>query len=158
LNATASSGLSVSFTSSDPSVASVSGKTASLHKAGTVTITASQTGNDSYFEAPSIRQTLLVNEDNNPNKENQTISFELSITELNFLLGEITLEATATSGLPVTFTANHPYVRITGNTLKLIYEGEHYNDIATITASQAGNDAYNAAPNVSKGLRVLHEE
>jgi hypothetical protein len=158
LNATASSGLSVSFTSSDPSIASVSGKTASLNKAGTVTITASQAGNDSYFQAPSIRQTLLVNEDNNTQKESQTITFNLSVDTWTFVAGELALEATSSSGLPVTFSSTNPHVTISGSTLKLIYNGTHFDEDAYIVASQEGNDEYNAAPNVSKKLRILHEE
>jgi hypothetical protein len=40
--ATASSGLPVTYTSSDPSIASVSGSTITIHKAGVVVITVSQ--------------------------------------------------------------------------------------------------------------------
>mgnify|MGYP003341526180 FL=1 len=44
--ATASSGLAVSYATSDSTVASLSGTTLTLHKGGTVTITASQGGNE----------------------------------------------------------------------------------------------------------------
>ncbi|MDR0700384.1 MAG: hypothetical protein LBG28_14390 [Tannerella sp.] len=158
LTATASSGLPVVFASSDLSVASISGETVTLHKKGMITITATQSGNDRYFEAPAIKRNLIINEDNDPNKKNQTITFELSVTSLNYNVGVLTLEATASSGLPVTFYTDHRFVRITGNTLELVYEGIHYDDYATITASQAGNSEYNAAPNVSKILHVVHDE
>jgi hypothetical protein len=158
LQATASSGLAVAFTSSDLSTAIISGKTVTLLKKGTVTITAAQSGNDNYYEAPSVSRVLTINEDNNAEKKNQTITFEIGFTEWNYAMGELTLEATSSSGLPVTFTSNHQYVRINGNILKLVYEGTHYDDNAIITASQAGNDEYNAAPNVSRTLRVSHSE
>ncbi len=58
--ATASSGLAVSYSSSDESIAKiVSGKIRVL-SVGTVTITASQAGNDSYFPATAAEQTLTV--------------------------------------------------------------------------------------------------
>ncbi|MDR0725380.1 MAG: Ig-like domain-containing protein [Prevotellaceae bacterium] len=159
LSATASSGLPVTFASSDPTVASINGETVTLHRKGTVTVTATQPGNDSYFEAPAINRDLVINEDNNPDKQDQTITFELNVVSLNYLDARtLTLEATASSGLPVTFSSNHRFVRINGNVLELLYEGEHYDDNATITASQAGNDEYNAAPNVSRTLRVIHED
>jgi hypothetical protein len=158
LTATASSGLPVSFASSDPNVASVSGETVTLHKKGTVVITATQPGNDSYFEAPAIKRDLDINEDNVASKKDQTIEFKLNVTELNYAVGVLTLEAVASSGLPVTFYSSHRFVRIEGNTLTLLYEGTHYDDNATIVASQAGNDEYNAAPNVSRTLRVVHDE
>jgi hypothetical protein len=158
LTATASSGLQVIYTSSDPAVASIDGETVTLHKAGTVTVTAIQPGNDRYFEAPAIKQKLTVNDDTNINKKDQTVTFELSVTSLNYAQKTLTLEATATSGLPVTFDSNHEFVRITGNTLELLYKGVHYNDNATITASQPGNEEYNAASIVSQTLRVVHDE
>ncbi|MEI6184121.1 MAG: InlB B-repeat-containing protein, partial [Bacteroidota bacterium] len=61
LGATASSGLTVSYVSSDPTIASVSGNTVTILKAGSVTITASQAGNSSYSAATSVGQTLTIN-------------------------------------------------------------------------------------------------
>lgn len=61
INATASSGLSVSYLSSDASVAAISGNTVSIVGAGTATITASQTGNSTYSAAANVQQTLTVN-------------------------------------------------------------------------------------------------
>jgi gliding motility-associated-like protein len=60
LTATASSGLSVQYTSSDPSVASVNGSTVSILKAGTVIISALQVGNSNYNAAATIPQTLTI--------------------------------------------------------------------------------------------------
>ena len=61
LTATASSGLAVSYLSSDPLVASISGNTVTLLKAGSTTITASQAGNASFSAATPVAQLLTVN-------------------------------------------------------------------------------------------------
>lgn len=59
LTATASSGLSVTFTSADPSIASIVGNMVTIHKAGSVLITASQAGNENW-EAANITQALTI--------------------------------------------------------------------------------------------------
>ncbi len=61
LNGTASSGLEVSYKSSDTSVATVSGSTLTIVGVGSTTITASQLGNLNYNAAIAIPQTLIVN-------------------------------------------------------------------------------------------------
>jgi sugar lactone lactonase YvrE len=60
LNAFAMTGLEVSYESGDESVATISGKTVSLHGPGTVKITASQGGNDFYLPADPVEQELTV--------------------------------------------------------------------------------------------------
>ncbi|NBU72816.1 MAG: hypothetical protein EBS53_15465, partial [Bacteroidetes bacterium] len=60
LNATASSGLAVSYTSSNTNVATVSGSTVTLRSAGTTTITASQSGDSNWNAAESKQQPLTV--------------------------------------------------------------------------------------------------
>ncbi|GAA4279150.1 hypothetical protein GCM10022259_38750 [Aquimarina mytili] len=60
LNATASSGLVVTYISSDPSVATVSGNTVSIIGLGTTTITASQAGDTNWNAATDVMQTLTV--------------------------------------------------------------------------------------------------
>ena len=60
LSATASSGLPVSYSSSNPGVATVSGNTVTITGAGSTTITASQGGNATYLPASSVTQTLSV--------------------------------------------------------------------------------------------------
>ena len=61
LAATASSGLEVSYASSDTSVATVSGNIVTIVGAGSTVITASQAGGDNYNAAPAVTQTLTVN-------------------------------------------------------------------------------------------------
>ncbi len=60
LTATASSGLPVSFTSSNPAIATVNGSTLTLVGKGTVTITAKQTGGTNFVAAPAVARTLTV--------------------------------------------------------------------------------------------------
>ncbi|MDM8524651.1 right-handed parallel beta-helix repeat-containing protein [Desulfococcaceae bacterium HSG8] len=54
MTATASSGLTVSFASQDPSVARVSGTTLTITDPGTTSICASQPGNVNYNQAPEV--------------------------------------------------------------------------------------------------------
>jgi hypothetical protein len=61
MTATATSGLTVSFASSNTSVATVSGNTVTIVGAGTTTITASQSGNGYYNAAENVTQELIVN-------------------------------------------------------------------------------------------------
>lgn len=65
LSATSSSGLVVKYQSSNPDVAKITTvgdqSIVSLIKAGTATITATQSGNDNYFSATPVKRTLLVN-------------------------------------------------------------------------------------------------
>jgi hypothetical protein len=61
LTASASSGLAVSYVSSDPTVARVSGNTVTLLKAGGTTLTASQAGDANHNAAPPVPQALTIN-------------------------------------------------------------------------------------------------
>jgi len=60
LTATASSGLPVSYVSSNTAVATVSGNQVTIVGVGTTVITASQPGNQNYLPAPDVQQTLTV--------------------------------------------------------------------------------------------------
>jgi hypothetical protein len=60
LNATASSALPVTYTSSDSGIAGVNGVNLSLFKAGSVTITASQSGDANWFAASPVSMVLGV--------------------------------------------------------------------------------------------------
>lgn len=60
LIATASSGLVVSYSSSNTAVATIVGSTVTIQGAGTTTITASQAGDGNYNAATSVDQTLTV--------------------------------------------------------------------------------------------------
>ncbi len=62
LTPSASSGLLVSVASSAPSVANLFGNTLSFLSVGSVTITASQTGNENYLAATPVLATITVDE------------------------------------------------------------------------------------------------
>jgi len=58
--AVASSGLAVSYSSSNPAVATIVNNQIHITGSGVTTITASQTGDDTYSPAPVVNQTLTV--------------------------------------------------------------------------------------------------
>ncbi len=143
LTATANSGLSVSYSSSNTSVATVSGSTVTIVGAGSTTIMASQAGNSNYNSAVNVPQSLVVN------KGSQTISFS-SLASISYGSAPITLNATSSSGLPVFYTSSNTSVAtISGNTLTIVGAGS-----TTIIASQAGNVNYSAATSVNQNLAV----
>lgn len=145
LDATASSGLTISYTSSDVAVASISGSTVTVVGEGSSTITASQGGNANYNPASDVVQVLVVNSA----KQSQTITFE-PIPEKTFGDGLFSLSATATSGLAVTYNSSDASVAtIAGSEVTIVGAGT-----ATITASQSGDDDFHAASDVEQVLTV----
>src|SRR5205814_3534251 len=96
VSATASSGLSVSFTAT--SDCTVSGNAVHLTGAGACTITASQAGNANFNAAPDVPQSFNIA------KANQTITFN-ALANKTFGDADFNVSATASSGLSVSFTA-----------------------------------------------------
>jgi hypothetical protein len=79
----------------------------------------------------------------------QSISFTLS-SPVTYGVSPITLSATATSGLPVTFSSSNTAIAtVSGNTLTIVGAGS-----VIITADQAGDATYAAAPSVTQTLVV----
>jgi hypothetical protein len=147
LTAMASSSLPVSYTSSDPSIASVSGSTVTIHNIGSTTITATQGGNN-VFPAAAAERTLNIT------KDSQTIDFSATIAEKTFGDPDFELSATATSSLPVTFASSDTNVfTISGTTVTIVGAGT-----ADITASQPGNDFFFSAPEVIKTVTIAKED
>lgn len=141
--ATASSGLTVSYASSNPAVATIVGGNIHIVGAGTSTITASQAGDATYNAATSVPQTLTVN------KIDQTITFNaLPAKEVG--AADFSPGATASSGFTVSYASSNTAVAtiVSGN-IHIVGAGT-----STITASQAGNINYNAATNVAQSLTV----
>ncbi|HEV2217375.1 MAG TPA: hypothetical protein VGV88_07355 [Candidatus Dormibacteraeota bacterium] len=102
-------------------------------------------GNGSQTEGdpPSFFGTFTVTA-----KQDQTISFAPLPVKV---LGDppFAITATASSGLPVSFTAAGP-CSVTGNTVSLSATG-----VCTITATQDGNDSFNPAPSLSRSFNVV---
>ncbi|MBX2915597.1 MAG: T9SS type A sorting domain-containing protein [Cyclobacteriaceae bacterium] len=144
LNATASSGLAVTYSSSNPAVAEVIGNTVIVLGNGSTIITAAQTGNANYLAATPVAQTLVVSD-----KQNQTISFA-PLTSKTVGDAPFVLNATASSGLAVTYTSSNTSIAtVSGNTVTLLSAGS-----VTIHANQPGNATFNAAPQVSQTFCV----
>jgi hypothetical protein len=61
VSASIDSGLPISYTSSVPTVATISGSTITLTGRGSTVITATQTGNDIFAAAPPVSETLISN-------------------------------------------------------------------------------------------------
>lgn len=142
--ATASSSLTVTYTSNTPEVCTVS-PTGSivLLTAGTCSITASQDGNDAYTAATPVTVNFEVA------KAPQTISFSPTTT---VTAGDtVALEGISTSGLTVSYTAGPADVCA-------IVAGELVtgpdSGICSVEATQAGNDSYLAATPVSVAITV----
>ena len=146
ISATATSGLPVSFQIvSGP--ATISGNTITLTGAtGVVTVRATQAGNALWNPALPVDQLFLVNV---PGLQDQTISFGTLPNKLT-TDPPFTLTATASSGLPVSFSVQSGPAAISGNTVTLTGQAGS----VTIRASQAGNASYNPAPNVDRTFQV----
>ncbi|MBT1709563.1 T9SS type A sorting domain-containing protein [Fulvivirgaceae bacterium PWU5] len=141
--ATASSGLAITYESSNTDVAEITGNLVVIRGIGTTTITAYQEGNGSYDPATPVGQSLTVN------KAPQTITFGNLATKKPDD-ADFTLAATASSSLPVTFTSSNLAVAtVEDNVVSLHGEGE-----TDITASQDGDEYFLAAPPVTRTLRV----
>src|SRR3989475_79122 len=139
VTATASSGLAVSFAATGN--CTVSGNTVTLAAAGSCTITASQAGSSNFNPAPDVPRTFSIA------KADQTITFG-ALAARTYGDANFTVSATASSGLAVSFGATGPCT-IATTTVTITGAGS-----CTITASQAGDTNYNAAPDVPRTFSI----
>jgi hypothetical protein len=146
VSAAASSGLTVSFTASGQCTASgPNGSTISALGTGSCTVTAHQAGNTEFAPAPDVARTFQIS------LNSQTITFDplpdRAISGLPF-----SVSATASSGLPVTFTASGQCAASgsTGSTISALGTGS-----CTVTAHQAGNAQFAPAPDVARTFQIL---
>ena len=141
LGGSASSGLPLSYSIvSGP--ASLNGNTVTLTGAGSVTIKASQGGNNDFNPASDVTRSFTVA------KANQIIILG---TFSNKTYGDIsfTLSGSASSGLPLSCSIVSGPAIVSGNTVTLTGAGS-----VTLKASQEGNSNYNAAPDVTRSFTV----
>ncbi|MBX2917240.1 MAG: hypothetical protein KF856_18375 [Cyclobacteriaceae bacterium] len=142
--ASTSSGLAITYTSSNTTVANVSGGNITVTGVGSAVISAAQAGNSDYH--PAIGEARLVT----VNKANQTITFN-TLPVKQHGDAPFTLNASTTSGLPITYSSSAPSIAtIAGNTVSILGNGT-----TVITASQAGNVNFNAATSVQQTLTIL---
>lgn len=133
LTATASSGLPVSYSSSDETVATVSGTEVTVVGVGTTTITAQQPGDDTYSAAEPVIRVLTIN------KVSQTITIN-AIANQQVDASPISVVASTTSGLTLQYTVSGP-ATLNGTTITL----NGAEGIVWVAVSQAGDAYYQAA-------------
>ncbi len=142
LSATATSGLAVTYTLvSGP--ATLSGGSLTITGMGAVTVRATQAGNANYGAA-TADLTFAVS-----SKLSQTITF----AALDDRVGSdplFALSASASSGLPVSFTVVSGPASLDGSNLSLTGAA----GTVVIQARQSGNDIYAAAPTVERSFDV----
>jgi len=136
--ASASSGLAVTYTHTGP--VTISGNTVTITGTGTVYIRAHQDGNATYAPAPTVLHSFTVA------PAPQTITFSAIANQT--VGATFTLSATASSGLPITYTHTSG-VKISGATATATAA-----QTVTIGGSQAGNANFAAAPEVRQTFTV----
>ena len=148
--ASASSGLTVTYASATPAVATIVNGKIHLKGKGSTVITASQAGNTAWAAATPVKQTLTVA------AGTQTITFP-PLAEKGYGDPDFAPGATATSGLTVSYVSSNPAVAtIVSGKIHIIACGT-----ATISANQPGNANWTPATaatqelTVSKGTPVL---
>jgi sugar lactone lactonase YvrE len=138
LNILSDSGLPITLTSNQISIATINGQQVTIMGAGSTTITASQAGNDLYLPATPVDMELLVN------KAGQTITF-LTLNAKTFGQAPFTVNASASSNLPVTLSADTQNISIANMIVTMVQPGK-----AIITASQPGNANYLPAQSIAQ--------
>jgi hypothetical protein len=138
VTATASSGLPVTFTAVGN--CTVSENTVTITGVGSCTVTAHQAGSGSIGPAPDVSQTFMITAD-------QIIVFG-ALPNKRWGDPPFTVTATASSGLPVTFTATGQCT-VAGNTVTLTGVGT-----CTVTAHQSGGANYGPAPDVAQTFTI----
>jgi len=141
LEATSDSGLEVSFEVVSGTV-TIAGSTVTITGAGEATIKATQAGDDNYNAASPVERSFSIG------KKAQSISF-VEIPGKTYGDAAFNLEATSDSGLEVSFEVVSGPVTIAGSTVTIAGAGE-----ATIKATQAGNDIFNAASLVERSFSI----
>ena len=142
LVATASSGLTVGFSSTTPEICTVSGTTLTPVQIGICSIRASQAG-DSTYSATSIQKAIVIT------RATQAIT-SFNPTAMTMLSGPQTLSAIGGLGsAEVTFTENSAACEIIdGNSLIVVGAGT-----CLITASQAADNQY-AATSIGRSIWI----
>jgi kumamolisin len=140
LSGTSSSGLAVTYTVTGP--ASLLDNVLTITGVGTVTVTAIQSGDSTYGPAAPVVQTFQGT------KISQTIMFA-AIGGQVFGVAPLTLTATASSGLPVSYSVVSGPATVSGSTLTITGTGS-----VSVRASQSGSANYLAAPSVLQTFTV----
>jgi hypothetical protein len=144
--ATASSGLSVAYSSTTTGVCTISGTTVTMIAAGTCTIAANQAGNSTYPAAAQVTQNITIGQNS------QTITFGSQAAQTYNPGATFSLnpQATASSGLAVTYASTTTGVcTLSGTIVAIVSAGT-----CMITADQSGNSNYTAATQVAQNITI----
>lgn len=142
LSNTATSGLPITFVASGQ--CTVQGNLVALTgSAGLCTLVANQEGSLLFAPAPDVVMGFQIV------KANQTIDFA-ALPNKTYGDAPFVVNATATSGLPVVVSSSTPAIcTVAGATVTIVAAGD-----CTLVASQAGNEGYNPAPEISRSFTV----
>jgi type VI protein secretion system component Hcp len=120
---------------------SLNGNPAEPIHAGTYQVVATFTSSDPDYAGATATGTIVID------KAGQSIAFD-SVPEKTFGAVDFSLSARASTGLPVAFTTTGA-VSIAGNIVHILGAGG-----VTIVAHQAGNNDFEAAPDVSQSFTI----
>ena len=140
--ASASSGLAVTYTSSGVCT-NVSATYTMTASSGTCTVIVNQAGNANYLVAPQVTKSVSAT------KATQSISYPVNAPFRAVYNSSFTWTATASSGLPVTYSSSGACTN-SGS----LYTMTSGTGTCTVIANQAGNANYAAAPQVSQSETV----
>jgi len=133
----------VSFSSATTSICTVSGSTLTVVGAGTCLVSATKASDTNYLSATSTWVSITIA------KATQTITFPQP-DATTYGTGPVTLSATSSAGLTVSFTSGTPSVcTVSGSSVTIVTAGT-----CTITASQAGTSNYSAATSVPRSITI----
>jgi len=110
---------------------------------GAASLKATYGGDSNFATITSTALTVTVT------KATQTITFTAPASPVIYGVAPVTLVATASSGLPVTFTVTSGPATVSNNTLTITGAGT-----VAVAANQAGNTNVSAAAAVSKSIAV----
>lgn len=146
--ATATSGLAVTYSTSTPGYCSVNSSSGLVSgiAAGTCTIAADQAGNTDYNAATQVTQNIVIG------KGNQTISFGAAPSVV--VGGTGTANATATSGLAVSYSSTTPSACSVNASSGLVTGLAAGTNNCTIAANQAGDVNWNPATQVTQTFSI----
>ncbi len=148
--------VTLSVAAADEAYVHCVGNTATMigAKTGTVVVTAHVTGNNIYNDKDFTKEISITN------LTKQYITWEQDFSRLKTTDGtkSITLNATASSGLPVSYELVGDKTGLTltqsGETWTLTYSASECKN-TTIVAKQGGNETYAPASSVSKQVKVI---
>jgi len=178
LSATSNSNLPISYTSSNTSVATISGNSVTIVGAGLTTITASQAGNSEYNPAANVQQTLTVNKATlTATAENKTKTFgdanpPFTITYTGFVgtdnssvidiapsISSIATTTSNTGAYPITLTGgtdNNYMITNVNGTLTILTKDQTI-IFSTLSDRTVGDAAFVPTATASSSLPVSFE-